>query len=361
MSKRIACFHLFNDFSGSPKVLHDILSGLLDKGYEIDLITTRGGVLDNLDSPRLHRRYYRYSFSPNPIVTMLRYSLAQLMTFLMALRYAFRKDTLFYINTILPLGPAIAGRITGKRVIYHYHENAFVKGAFYRTLAKAMQRIAHRIICVSSYQGSYLSRKNDVDVIPNALSHEFISRLCPDPTRSFDRHTVLMLSSLKTYKGTHIFIRLASLMPQFRFVLVINDTSEAITAWIESKNIKIPDNITIHPRSSDVARFYNQASLVVNLSNPDLFIETFGLTALEAMSCALPVIVPVKGGIAEMITDNVNGFKIDCKDTHLLSKTIRALLSDRENYERIANNALTYSCSYSRDAMIGRICNVLEK
>lgn len=62
-----------------------------------------------------------------------------------------------------------------------------------------------------------------------------------------------------------------------------------------------------------------------------------------------------------MVTDNINGFKIDCKNTQQLSKTISALLSDRENYERIANNALTYSRSYSRDAMIGRICNVLEK
>lgn len=361
MAKRIVCFHLFNDYSGSPKVLHNLLSGLLDRGYKIDLVTTQGGVLDRLDSPNLQRHTYSYAFSINPIVTMARYTWAQIITFVMALRYAFRKDTIFYINTILPLGPALAGRLTGKRVIYHYHENAFVKGSFYRTLAKAMQRLAHNIICVSSYQASYLSRKKNVDIIPNALPEEFVSRLRPDPSSAFDRHTILMLSSLKAYKGTHIFIRLASALPQFRFVLVINDTIEAIDSWIEAGSIAIPANLTIHPRTSDVVPFYNNSSLVVNLSDPRLFIETFGLTALEAMSCALPVIVPTQGGIAEMVSDNVNGFKIDCNDTQLLNQTITTLLTDRKNYERIAGNALAYSRSFSRDAMIERICNVLEK
>lgn len=361
MSKRIVCFHLFNDFSGSPKVLHDVLSGLLVHGYRIDLVTTRGGVLDKLNNPVLHRRYYRYRFSTSPVVTMARYTMAQILTFFIALRYAFCKDTIFYINTILPLGPAIAGRLTGKRVIYHYHENAFVKGAFYKSLAKAMQLLAHKIICVSSHQGSYLSRKKDVEIIPNALSPQFVSKLRPEPSAAFDRRTVLMLSSLKAYKGTHTFIHLAAMMPQFRFVLVINDTSDAINTWLNSEHIVIPDNITIHPRTSEVERFYNNSSLVVNLSDPRLFIETFGLTALEAMSGALPVIVPPKGGIAEMVTDNFNGFKIDCKDTQLLIQTISVLLTDRQTYERMAGNALTYSRSFSRDAMIEHICNVLEK
>ena len=46
--KHIICFHLFNDYSGSPKVLKMVLQGILDKGYEVDLITSKGGVLDEL-------------------------------------------------------------------------------------------------------------------------------------------------------------------------------------------------------------------------------------------------------------------------------------------------------------------------
>ena len=44
--KHIICFHLFNDYSGSPKVLKMVLEGLLKKGHQVDLISSKGGTLD---------------------------------------------------------------------------------------------------------------------------------------------------------------------------------------------------------------------------------------------------------------------------------------------------------------------------
>lgn len=40
---KIVCFHLFNDYSGSPKILNVVLRGLLRKGFLVDLVTSRGG------------------------------------------------------------------------------------------------------------------------------------------------------------------------------------------------------------------------------------------------------------------------------------------------------------------------------
>lgn len=236
--KRIVCFHLFNDYSGSPKVLNMVLKGLLCKGESIELVTSKGGVLDELNAyPNLKRYSYSYRFSTNPVVTMLRYSWVQLYTFFFAFRYIFRKNTVFYINTLLPIGPALAGRLMGKRVVYHYHENAFAKGAFYKTLAWGMQKLAHKIICVSAYQASFLKRKKGVTVVPNALPTDFVSRLHPDAEAAFERKTVLMLSSLKEYKGTREFIELANRLPQYKFVLVINDTQENIDKYLSDNNL----------------------------------------------------------------------------------------------------------------------------
>ena len=47
------------------------------------------------------------------------------------------------------------------------------------------------------------------------------------------------------------------------------------------------DNLQIVSRQNDVAPFYNEASIVLNLSDKRRFVETFGLTALEAMSAGL--------------------------------------------------------------------------
>lgn len=232
--KHIVCFHLFNDYSGSPKVLKTVLEGLLERGYHVDLISSKGGFLDELSHPNLRRRFtYRYRFSANPAVTLLRYTLVQIYTFLVSLSYVFDKNAVFYINTILPAGAATAGWLMGKKVVYHYHENAFIKGAFYRALTWWMQRIADRIICVSAYQASFLKRKNGVSVVPNALTREFVFKLHPNADDAFARKTVLMLSSLKEYKGTREFIRLATEMPQYKFVLVINDSQENIDSYLK--------------------------------------------------------------------------------------------------------------------------------
>ena len=65
---------------------------------------------------------------------------------------------------------------------------------------------------------------------------------------------------------------------------------------------------------SDVLAFYNEAYIVLNMSDKTFFIDTFGMTALEAMSAGLPVIIPTEGGIAEMVTNGMDDFKIDSKE-----------------------------------------------
>lgn len=358
MNKRIACFHLYNDYSGSPSVLRVVLEGLLAQGREVDLFTSRGGVLDELpQGERLRRITYPYRFSVRPVLTMLRYVAVQCYTALFALRYVFRKDVVFYINTILPLGPALVGKLMGKRVVYHYHENAFVKGAFYGLLARCMQVLATDIVCVSAYQRSFLKRQERVSVIPNALAPTLAERLHPDPESSFERPCILMPGSLKIYKGMREFFALAESLPQFHFELVVNDTQEHIDEFLTEQGISVPTNLTLFPRQEDMAPFYNRASLVLNLSRIDLAVETFGLTALEAMTAGVPVIVPPVGGIAEMVEDGINGYHADSREAELLTARVRQVLEDRDLYLRLAKGALATAARY--DA--GRMVDAMEK
>lgn len=358
---KIVCFHLFNDFSGSPTVLKGILQGLLDKGENIDLMTSRsGGVLDKLHSPLLKRHGFNYKFSGHPAVTLLRFFYAQICMTLFALRYTFKKDTVFYINTILPVGPALIGKLSGKKVIYHYHENAFVKSSFYRALTKVMEQIADSIICVSAYQASFLKRKNDIHVIPNCLSADFLNKAKPDAEAAFERKNVLMIASLKEYKGVEEFIKLAEMMAEYRFTLVLNAEREEISKWLSDKNINVPDNCVINPRTNDVAPYYHDASLVLNLSNADLFVETFGMTVLEAMSSGLPVIVPTVGGVAELVEEGVTGFKISSKDLQSICYTIRDIFSDKKKYLELSKNTVLSSMNFNGEKAIREIQNVMH-
>ena len=128
--------------------------------------------------------------------------------------------------------------------------------------------------------------------------------------------------------------------------------------WKEN-SIEQLANLTVYPRQNDVVPFYNRASVVLNLSNKNQFIETFGLTALEAMSAGLPVIVPTVGGIAEMVVDGQNGYKIDVQELSKIEDCLKKILTDRLVYMRLSENALTFSKRYDVGAMTEHIISCI--
>ena len=356
---KIVCFHLLNNYSGSPKILCTVLQGLLERGYEIDLITSSGqGALDELQGD-IRRYGYKYGFSGNKFRSFLNICAVQIYTFFFAFRDLFRKDVVFYINTLLPTLPAAAGKLMGKRVVFHYHENAHVKSIYYRLKCRCMEWLADDIICVSQYQASFLKRRKRVTVVPNSLSGAFTSRLKPNPQAAFDRKTVLMLSSLSKYKGIDDFIALAAELPHCRFNLVISDTYDNIWRFIKENDWHVPDNLHIYDRRKDTAPFYNAASVVVNLTDRRFAVETFGLTALEAMAAGLPAMVPTVGGIAEIVTDGVNGYKYDSADLKEIAAAIDRMLADKALYLELAENAQKEAQRYDMRTMINRIDAVL--
>lgn len=89
--------------------------------------------------------------------------------------------------------------------------------------------------------------------------------------------------------------------------------------------------------------------------------ETFGLTALEAMSAGLPVIVPTEGGIAEMVVDGGNGYKIDVQNLNQIAECIKTILSDETLYMKLAQNALAYSKRFSEAKMVNCIEMILNR
>ena len=360
---KIVCFHLLNDYSGSPKVLRMVLLRLLGQNNKIDLITSNGdGALSDLclsGDIRIYR--YLYKFSTNPVIALIRYLFVQGYLFFFSFRYLFHPGTLFYINTILPVGAALAGRLMGKQVVYHYHENAFAKSSFYKLLAYVMKALATKIICVSNYQRSFLRRKKGVYIVPNAIPGSLIHNLQPCPDKAFSNKRVLILGSLKRYKGTTVFVRLAETLSDYMFELVLNETQENIDTYWRVNKLPLLANLTVYPRQQDVAPFYNRASIVLNLTDKNYAIETFGLTALEAMSVGLPVIVPTVGGIAEMVKDGENGYKIDIQDFRKIVTKINHILSEKALYDKMSKGALATASMYNEVHMCAQIESILRE
>lgn len=351
---KILAYHLLNDCSGSPKVLRTTLEGLAGRGHSIELVTSRGGVLDGLDDcgVKIHRVGYR--FTPGVAATAMRFAWAQARMFWSALHRA-GHDKVVLVNTILPVGAALGARLRGAKVVYYYHENAYIKGRLYRLLAKCMLMLARKVVCVSEFQRSYLPADAPAVVVPNVLPADFAVRLHPDAEAAFSRRNVLMVSSLKRYKGIDEFYGLAARMPDAGFTLVVNDTADNIHAYEARQGLSRPLNLTVHPRQDDIARFYNEATVVLNLTDRRIAVETFGLTALEAMAAGLPVVVPSCGGIAELVTDGVNGYTIDVEHLDRIAARLHDILADKTLYMDMSREALATAGHYDYEAYINNL------
>lgn len=74
--------------------------------------------------------------------------------------------------------------------------------------------------------------------------------------------------------------------------------------------------------------------------------EGLGLVLLEAMASGLPVIGSNSGGIPEIVHDGKNGFLTREKDSKAIAQKVNVLLTNREEYEKMSENAVLTAKEY---------------
>jgi glycosyltransferase involved in cell wall biosynthesis len=156
-----------------------------------------------------------------------------------------------------------------------------------------------------------------------------------------------MICSLKVYKGVDEFFILAQKNPQYIFKLVVNASEKDIQDYFTGK--ELPQNLNIYPTQTDTHPFYREASIILNLSHTDLWVETFGLTILEGMRYGLPVIVPPVGGVTELVENGENGFLIDSKNSEALSEKLNLILSNSMLYKVFSTASYQKSLDFSEE------------
>jgi glycosyltransferase involved in cell wall biosynthesis len=87
-----------------------------------------------------------------------------------------------------------------------------------------------------------------------------------------------------------------------------------------------------------------RADLVEILQQSDLFLlpsqtESFGLAALEAMACGVPVVASDVGGVAEVVADGETGLLAALGDIPSMAGHARLLLTDEKLRRRMAHAA----------------------
>lgn len=217
---------------------------------------------------------------------------------------------------------------------------------------------ADEVITVSRFLAQNPSlRSLESKVIPNAVALEFEKQARKNNFPPKGCFQVLMLASLRQYKGIHEFALLAKELPNLIFVLVLSDAKREVEAWKIGQDL--PSNLQLFPVQENVISFFQSSSLLLNLAHPDKWKETFGMTVLEGMHFGIPAIVPTQGGVTELVEEGLNGFLVDYTDLEKIKTLISRISSDRELWNALSENAKEKAKEFSFENFSSKIAEIL--
>jgi L-malate glycosyltransferase len=182
---------------------------------------------------------------------------------------------------------------------------------------------------------------NDIEVIPNFIDlkkfkkqkkDHFKKAICPN-----GEMLIVHTSNFRKVKRIgdiiQIFYNIHQQMPSK--LLMIGDGPERAKAEKQAKELGIEHDIRFLGKLEAVEEVLSVADLFLMPSEK----ESFGLAALEAMACEVPVISSNTGGIPELNIHGVTGFLSNVGDVEDMTKNALHIL-DKDNLPKFKENAL---------------------
>ncbi len=182
---------------------------------------------------------------------------------------------------------------------------------------------------------------NEIEVIPNFIDLEkfkkqkkdhFKKAICPD-----DEILIVHTSNFRKVKRVgdviSIFYNIHKEIPSK--LLMIGDGPERAGAEQMCRDLGICDDIRFLGKLEAVEEVLSVADLFLMPSEK----ESFGLAALEAMACEVPVISTNAGGLPELNVQGVTGFLSNVGDIADMTRNALFIL-DKKNLPNFKKNAL---------------------
>jgi N-acetyl-alpha-D-glucosaminyl L-malate synthase BshA len=181
----------------------------------------------------------------------------------------------------------------------------------------------------------------EIRVIPNFLDCSVHRRLdVPDLRNRFARdgeRIVIHVSNFRPVKRVvaviDIFARIRQAVPAR--LLMVGDGPDLGDAVQRARALDLTGHVTFVGEQDQVLPLLSISDVFLLPSSQ----ESFGLAALEAMSCEVPVIASRVGGLPEVIAHGANGFLHALNDLDGMASSAIMVLSDEELHRRIASAA----------------------
>ncbi len=203
-----------------------------------------------------------------------------------------------------------------------------------------------------------------IELVPPGVDHAFFS---PGDRRGArralglnDRPTLLFVGRIQPLKGLSVAVEALSLLERSDARLVVvggpsgeqgNAESQLVAELVTE--LGLHDRVTfIEPQPHHaLSSYYRSADVVVVPSRS----ESFGLVALEAAVCGIPVVAAAVGGLRTLVDDGHTGFLVDGRDPAIMAARVDELFADQEMAALMGKRASAEASKYSWAGTAGRL------
>jgi D-inositol-3-phosphate glycosyltransferase len=200
-------------------------------------------------------------------------------------------------------------------------------------------------ICVScpeeerQFRSLYGDPRGRIEIVPPAVEHAFFAPGDRDGARRavglpVDRPVLLFVGRIQPLKAPDVAIRaLAALVAHPTALLAVvggasgvDGDAEAEAARQLAADLGVEARVRFVPPQPHhiLSSWYRAADVVVVPSRS----ESFGLVALEAAACGIPVVASAVGGLLNIVHDGVTGWLVEGRDPERYARAITQVLGD---------------------------------
>jgi N-acetyl-alpha-D-glucosaminyl L-malate synthase BshA len=339
-------------FGGSGVVATELGKALADNGHQVHFITYNQPARLDFFSENLF--YHEVSVSKYPLFDYPPYELALASRLVDVVR--FEKLDVLHVHYAIPHASAafMAKQILMTYGIYipvvttlHGTDITLVgKDRTYKPVVTFSINKSDGVTAVSenlrkdTYE--FFDIENDIKVIPNFIDlkrfslqakDHFKRAIAPEGEKILI-HTSNFRKVKRTEDVVRIFAKIREKIPSK--LLMVGDGGERSDCEQLCRDLGVGDD----------TRFLGKQDAIEEiLSVSDLFLmpsqsESFGLAALEAMACKVPVVSSNAGGLPELNIDGVTGFLKDIGDVQGMADSAIYILEDEARLATFKENAL---------------------
>jgi N-acetyl-alpha-D-glucosaminyl L-malate synthase BshA len=197
----------------------------------------------------------------------------------------------------------------------------------------------------------------EIEVIPNFVSpteYYPLSASTEDPKRIAPANCKVLahISNFREVKRVPDVVRtFARVREEIPAVLVLaGDGPQRLETEAEAERLGVSDDVLFLGKVDAVADLLRAADLYLLPSST----ESFGLSALEAMACGVPVIGSRVGGLGEVVVDGETGYLAEIGNVDEMAGRALDLLTQKTKYEAFQAAAIERAKLFHPDVVVSQ-------